>query len=144
MLFFCSFSCQSSSPHWSCYCCHRFTGLLELYQGFVSGVLVKQESIALGEVRARIDKGDLRTALTMLKLCPYSDDLLEVGYELGILLESGKHWASALNLYHWLSIHDPGMSDFVGRIEEIRNNRAQQLKLEKTRPVRESRTADNR
>jgi serine/threonine-protein kinase len=109
----------------------------ELYRAFVSKVLVQQDSIALGEVRARIDKGDLRTALTRLKLCPYSDDLLEVGYELGILLESGKHWASALNLYHWLSIHDPGLSDFVGRIEDIRNNRAKQLKLKKSRPVRE-------
>jgi tRNA A-37 threonylcarbamoyl transferase component Bud32 len=112
--------------------------MAELYQGFVSSVLVKQESIALGEVRARIDEGDLRTALSMLKLCPYSDDLLEVGYELGVLLESGKHWASALNLYHWLSIHDPGLSDYAGRIEEIRNNRAQQLKLEKSQSVRES------
>ena len=110
---------------------------VELYRGFVSEELLQQESIALGEVRARIDKGDLRTALTLLKLCPYSDDVLEDGYELGILLESGKHWASALNLYHWLSIHDPGLSDFVGRIEEIRNNRAMQLKLEKSRPARE-------
>ena len=111
--------------------------MAELYQGFVSSVLVKQESIALGEVRARIDEGDLRTALSMLKLCPYSDGLLEVGYELGVLLESGKHWASALNLYHWLSIHDPGLSDYAGRIEEIRNNRALQLKLEKSQSVRE-------
>ena len=61
----------------------------------------------------------------MLKLCPYSDDLLEVGYELGMLLESGKHWASALNLYHWLSLYDPGLGDFVTRIEEIRQNRLQ-------------------
>jgi serine/threonine-protein kinase len=109
----------------------------EMYQGFVTSELVQQESIALSDVRARIDKGDLRTALTMLKLCPYSDDLLEVGYELGILLESGKHWASALNLYHWLSNYDPGLSDFVGRIEEIRNNRAQLLKLGKSVPIAE-------
>jgi len=113
----------------------------ELYQGFVTTVLLKQEPIALSDVRARIDKGDLRTALTMLKLCPYSDDLLEVGYELGILLESGKHWASALNLYHWLSNHDPGLSDFVSRIEEIRDNRAQLLKPGKSIPVAEPKPA---
>jgi tRNA A-37 threonylcarbamoyl transferase component Bud32 len=110
----------------------------ELYQGFVTRVLVPQESIALSDVRERIDKGDLRTALTMLKLCPYSDDSLEVGYELGLLLESGKHWASALNLYHWLSNYDPGLSDFVGRIEEIRNNRESLLELEKSKPAAET------
>ena len=112
--------------------------VVELYQGFVTTVLAQREAIALSDVRARIDKGDLRTALTMLKLCPYSDDLLEVGYELGILLESGKHWASALNLYHWLSNHDPGLSDFVSRIEEIRSNRAQLPKPGKSVPVAEA------
>ena len=61
----------------------------------------------------------------MLKQCPYSDELLEVGYELGMLLESSKHWAGALNLYHWLSQFDPGLSDYVTRVEEIRQNREQ-------------------
>ena len=57
-----------------------------------------------------------------MKLCPYSDDLLEVGYELGMLLESNNHWAGALKLYHWLSLYDPGLSDFVTRIEEVRKS----------------------
>ena len=105
---------------------------LDLYQSFNTSLLAQHESISLADVRKRIRKGDLRTALTMLKQCPYSDDLLEVGYELGMLLESGKHWASALNLYHWLSNYDPGLSDFVTRIEEIRKNRALMLKLGKT------------
>jgi tRNA A-37 threonylcarbamoyl transferase component Bud32 len=109
----------------------------ELYRGFVGNARVQQEPIALSDVRARIDKGDLRTALTMLKLCPYSDDSLEVGYELGILLESGKHWASALNLYRWLSNHDPGLSDFVDRIEQIRNHRTTLLKPGKSQPIAE-------
>jgi serine/threonine-protein kinase len=108
---------------------------LDVYQAFATSVLTKQQPIALSDVRARIDKGDLRTALTMLKQCPYSDDLLEVGYELGMLLESSKHWASALNLYHWLSKYDPGLSDFVTRIDEIRKNRARLLKLGKSLPI---------
>lgn len=110
--------------------------LSELYRRLVGSVR-RQESIALDEVRARIEKGDLRTALTKLKSCPYSEDLLEVGYELGLLLESGKHWASALNLYHWLTTYDPGLSDFVGRIEEIRNNRATLRKSGASSPAAE-------
>ncbi len=111
---------------------------LDLYQEFATGQLTEQQPVALADVRARIEKGDLRTALTMLKQCPYSDDLLEVGYELGMLLESSKHWASALNLYHWLSKYDPGLSDFVTRIEEIRKNRALLLKMGKSMPIKQS------
>lgn len=75
--------------------------------------------------------------MKLLKRCPYSDDLLEVGYELGMQLESGKHWASALNLYHWLSHYDPGLGDFVTRIEEIRAQRAEQVERGRTMPRKE-------
>jgi serine/threonine-protein kinase len=109
--------------------------LVDLYRSFVTSVLAQQREIALEDVRKRMQKGDLRTALTMLKQCPYSDDLLEVAYELGMSLESRKHWASALNLYHWLSKYDPGLSDFVARIEEIRDDRARMLELGKSAPV---------
>ncbi len=109
--------------------------VLDLYQSFSTALLTKQKTIALSDVRARIDSGDLQTALTMLKQCPYSDDLLEVGYELGMLLESSRHWASALNLYHWLSKYDPGLGDFVTRIEEIHKNRALLLKMGKSLPI---------
>jgi len=57
--------------------------------GFVQPV---RDSVDLSDVRARIDSDDLRTALTLLKQCPYSDEMLEVGYELGMLLESSNHW----------------------------------------------------
>ena len=110
---------------------------IDLYHGFATSLLLEQESVDLSDVRERIDGGDLRTALTLLKQCRYSDEMLEVGYELGMLLESGKHWASALNLYHWLSCYDPGLNGFVTRIEDIRKNRANLLKLGKSMPIAE-------
>ena len=72
------------------------------------------------EIRKQIAEGELDNALVMLKRCEYSDELLEVGYELGVLLEAGKNWAGASDLYNWLSQFNPGMDDFVTRIEEIR------------------------
>jgi serine/threonine-protein kinase len=110
---------------------------IDLYQGLATSLLVERETVNLDDVRARIESEDYRTALTMLKQCPYSDEMLEVGYELGMLLESSKHWASALNLYHWLSKYDPGLGDFVTRIEEIHRNRAILLKLGKSLPIAE-------
>ena len=110
---------------------------IDLYHGLATSLLLEQEPVDLSDVRERIDGGDLRTALTLLKQCPYSDEMLEVGYELGMLLESSKHWASALNLYHWLSRYDPGLNDFVTRIEDIRKNRAILLKLGKTLRIAE-------
>ena len=110
---------------------------IDLYHGLATSLLLEQEPVDLSDVRERIDGGDLRTALTLLKQCPYSDEMLEVGYELGMMLESSKHWASALNLYHWLSRYDPGLNNFVTRIEDIRRNRAILLKLGKTLPIAE-------
>jgi len=97
--------------------------LVEIYQRFLALNLLNETVFSLYDVQQRMADGDLKSALILLKQCPMSDDLLEVGYELGMLLESGKHWASALNLYHWLSQFDPGLSDFVTRIEEIRKKR---------------------
>jgi len=110
---------------------------IDLYQRLATTLLLRQESVDLYDVRDCIDEDDLRTALTLLKQCPYSDEMLEVGYELGMRLESSKHWASALNLYHWLSRYDPGLNDFVTRIEDIRKNRAILLKLGKSLPIAE-------
>lgn len=94
------------------------------YQKVAANHLLQQETVGVDDIRQQIVKGDLKTALYLLKLCPYSDDLLGVGYELGVLLESNKHWAGALKLYHWLSLYDPGLGDFVTRIEEMRQKRA--------------------
>jgi len=102
--------------------------LADIYQRFLALNLLNENSFSVLDVQQRMSDGDLKSALILLKQCPVSDDLLEVGYELGMLLESGKHWASALNLYHWLSQFDPGLSDFVTRIEQIRTNRVPQYK----------------
>ncbi|MGD8419563.1 MAG: serine/threonine-protein kinase [Gammaproteobacteria bacterium] len=107
---------------------------LDLYQRFAASLSRQDRKIDLSDVQARIESGNLKSAMRLLRQCPYSDDLLEVGYELGMQLEAGKHWASALYLYHWLSQFDPGLGDFVTRIEEIRNQRRDLLKQGKSRP----------
>ena len=94
--------------------------VIDLYHRIRSSVYSSRDTGSLSEIRREIKTGELRSALVMLKQSKYSDELLEVGYELGVLLEAGKNWASAMNLYHWLSQYDPSMGDFVARIEEIR------------------------
>ncbi|MCP4488838.1 MAG: serine/threonine protein kinase [Gammaproteobacteria bacterium] len=95
----------------------------DLYQRFAALKLLVEASVSLDDIRQNIEAGELKSALILLKQCQVSDDLLELGYELGMLLESRKRWASALNLYHWLSRYDPGLCDFVTRVEEIKANR---------------------
>ena len=95
-----------------------------IFHKIVANQLLQQETVELADIRKLVEEGELKTALYLLRLCPYSDDLLELGYELGMLLESNKHWAGALQLYHWLSQYDPGLGDFVTRIEEIKKRRA--------------------
>jgi len=109
---------------------------LDVYQRVAAGLLTPDREVDLDDVRERIGSGDLRNAMILLKQCPLSDDLLEVGYELGMQLEARKHWASALYLYHWLTQYDPGLGDFVTRIEEIREQRA--ALLQQGRPPAEA------
>ena len=71
--------------------------LVSLFRSINSVVHASQNSVSLKEVRKQIVHGEYRTALVMLKQCQYSDELLEVGYDLGMLLESDKHGAIALN-----------------------------------------------
>lgn len=101
--------------------------VVDIYQHFSALAQVKQSNVSLDDVQQRIDSDDPQSAMVFLRQCPMDDDLLEVGYELGMLLESKNHWASAAYLYHWLSEYDPGLSDFVTRIEELRNNRTRLL-----------------
>ncbi|MDH5353577.1 MAG: serine/threonine protein kinase [Gammaproteobacteria bacterium] len=107
--------------------------MMDFYQRFLALTLLVEKPVSLDDVQQRIDDGDLKSALIFLKLCPVSDELLELGYELGMLLEARNHWASALNLYHWLSSFDPGMGGFITRVEEIRKQKL---------PVNENEEAD--
>ncbi|MEM7564340.1 MAG: protein kinase, partial [Pseudomonadota bacterium] len=111
--------------------------VIEVYDRLVTSNLFREEPVSLDQVRNNLERGELKTALLLLKQCQYSDELLEIGYELGMSLESNKRWASALNLYHWLSQYDPGLEDFVSRIEEIRKNRSTLLELGKAAPIAE-------
>ena len=105
------------------------------YRRISSNVFSSQDSLSLGEIRNQIAEGELSSALEMLQECKYSDELLEVGYELGVLFEAGKNWTNALNLYKWLSQYDPDMDDFVARIEEIRfKQEPGRKKLKKMKP----------
>lgn len=98
--------------------------LVDIYQHFTALARIGKNTVSLADVQQRIDTGDLKSAMVFLRQCPMTEELLEVGYELGMLLESSKNWASALYLYHWLSQYDPGLGDFVTRVEEIRSNRS--------------------
>ena len=97
--------------------------IIDIYQRFVALTLLVESKASLDDVSEKMEEGNLKSALIILKQCPISDDSLELGYELGMLLESRKQWASALNLYHWLSKYDPGLGDFVTRVAEIREKR---------------------
>jgi serine/threonine-protein kinase len=90
------------------------------YRRISPDILSGQDTLSLVETRKQIAEGDLDAALVMLKQCKYSGEILELGYELGMLFEAGKNWDGALNLYQWLAQFDPGMDDFVTRIEKIR------------------------
>ena len=99
-----------ASPYW-------FAGW---YRRASPVILSGEDTLSLAETRKLIAEGDFDAALDMLKQCKYSGEILELGYELGKLFELGKNWDGALNLYQWLARFDPGMGDFVTRIEKMR------------------------
>jgi serine/threonine-protein kinase len=75
----------------------------------------------IGSVKHFIQQSDYNTAVLVLKNCSLSDELFELAYELGLLLEQEKNWSTARTLYAWLVQFDPGMNDFVERIDSIMN-----------------------
>ncbi|MFV2031865.1 MAG: hypothetical protein ACC663_05160, partial [Gammaproteobacteria bacterium] len=52
--------------------------VIDLYQRLASSILMGRAPVSPQDIRKRIDKGELKSALIMLKQCAYSDELLEV------------------------------------------------------------------
>ena len=111
---------------------------LGIYRWIIAKGLFGSRAVSLEAVRSCIRDNDLKQALMMLKQCSYSDDVLDTGYELGMLLEANQQWVSAANLYHWLSEYDPGLSDFVTRVEGVLDNRLKMLESIKSTSVAET------
>lgn len=70
-------------------------------------------------IQGFIDQQDFRTALLIMKHCRFTDEMFELAYELGIKLEQHDDLVMARSVYAWLVEFDPGMQDFVERIDTI-------------------------
>jgi len=68
-------------------------------------------------IRQQIEKKNYETAVLMLKNGEFSDDLFEIAYDLGVELEAHENWILARYLYVWLVQFDPGLEDFVTRMD---------------------------
>ena len=82
-------------------------------------------------IQQYIEQQDFKTALLILKNCPFSDDMFELAYDLGLELEQREDWAAARNLYAWLVQFDPGMQDFVERIDSMQSTADAQSNAQK-------------
>ncbi len=71
-----------------------------------------------------IQQKDFKTALLILKNCPFSDEMFELAYDLGMQLEEQQDWVTARSLYAWLVKFDPGMQDFVERIDSMEQEKS--------------------
>lgn len=72
-------------------------------------------------IKHYIQRHEYNKAVVMLKKCTFSDEMFEIAYDLGLKLEQEKNWTLARILYVWLVQFDPGMQDFVERIDSIMN-----------------------
>ncbi len=88
-------------------------------QARIRNLLFPRPACQLPLIRQHIDKNDYNTAILILKGCRISDELFELAYELGIRLEQEQNWALARSLYQWLAQYDPGIQDFVQRIDQM-------------------------
>ncbi len=69
------------------------------------------------EIGKHIEKQNYNAAVLLLQHCPFSEQMFDLAYELGLKLEQQENWFLARFLYKWLVQFDPGMQDFVERIE---------------------------
>ena len=70
-------------------------------------------------VRHFIQQNDYNTAVLILNNCDFSEEIYELAYELGLKLEQDRNWSLARALYCSLAKFDPGMQDFVNRVDRI-------------------------
>jgi serine/threonine-protein kinase len=82
--------------------------------------------LQIPQVRECIQQQDYNTAVLLLKNGEFTDESFDLAYDLGQKLEQEKNWALARVLYSWLVQHDPGMQDFIERIDQITNQSMEQ------------------
>lgn len=92
----------------------------------IKGFLRPSPVHQIPEVKKYIKIKDYNTAVLLLKNCEFSDEIFELAYELGLKLEQDENWVLARVLYSWLVQYDPGMQDFVERIDQITNQAMEQ------------------
>lgn len=85
----------------------------------IKELLFPEPACQVPMIREHINNKDYNTAVLILRNCHFSDELFELAYELGIQLEREKNWSLARSLYVWLVQFDPGMQDFVERIDQM-------------------------
>lgn len=85
----------------------------------IKGFVLPDSVCQLNIINQYINQEDYQTAVLILKNCPFSDEMFEVAYELGMKLETREDWILARNLYMWLVQFDPGMQDFVDRMDVL-------------------------
>ena len=71
----------------------------------------------LDAIRQKLDEGDFALAVVMMQKLPFSDDLAELAYDIGLQLEQQQNWILARYLYQWLATYDPGIEDFITRMD---------------------------
>ena len=71
----------------------------------------------LQAIQQKIAEKNYETAVLMLKNCIFSDEMFEIAYDLGVKLEEQENWILARYLYVWLVQFDPGINDFVTRMD---------------------------
>ena len=80
--------------------------------------MIKPQTVCnIDDISRHIEQQNYNTAVLLLQHCPFSDQMFDLAYELGLKLEQQENWFLARFLYKWLVQFDPGMQDFVERIE---------------------------
>ncbi|MBC8210862.1 MAG: serine/threonine protein kinase [Gammaproteobacteria bacterium] len=98
-----------------CFTALLLTAMTRLQQFRNKRPLSVQQQITA--IQQQIEKKNYETAVLMLKNGEFSDDLFEIAYDLGVELEANENWILARYLYVWLVQFDPGLEDFVTRMD---------------------------